>query len=162
MEHWLARHPENRGRIKLVFRGYANDRQYMQVLRERVQRSPAGDHIAFVDYVASATPAEIYRGFQAVLLLSSYEGFGLPIIEAQSLGLPVVCSDLAVFREIGGAGVIRAQPRQAAAVADQLQRLLEDHEFYAAQQQQGFQNVRRFDWNHAAQQTLAVYRAAGT
>ena len=162
MEQWLALHPENRGRIKLVFRGYANDRHYMLRLRERVQHSPAGDHIGFVDYVSAATPAEIYRGCQAMLLLSSYEGFGLPIIEAQSLGLPVVCSDLPVFHEIGGAGVSGAHPQPALAVVERLQRLMSDPAFYAAEQQQGFQNARRFDWNHAAQQTVAVYRAAGT
>jgi glycosyltransferase involved in cell wall biosynthesis len=48
------------------------------------------------------TLAETYAGAAALLLPSLYEGFGLPVIEAMQLGVPVVCSDLPVLREVSG------------------------------------------------------------
>ena len=59
--------------------------------------------ITVLPHVDRAVLAALYRRASLVLLTSEREGFGLPVIEAMACGTPVVCSDLAVMREVGGA-----------------------------------------------------------
>ena len=158
VEKLLADHPELRGQVQMVFRGYANDRQYERSLRQQAAHSPAAAHFQFAAYEHTKSSAEIYRGFQAVMLLSQYEGFGLPVIEAQSQGLPVICSDLPVLREVAGADAVFVQPDRPAEVAMAIFQLMTDRHFYQTLVARGQNNAARFRWERAAQQTLAVYR----
>ena len=73
----------------------------MQAFLERVARHPQRDRRLFV--LRDASDAELdhcYRQASALVIASEIEGFGLPIVEAFQRGLPVLCSDIAVFREI--------------------------------------------------------------
>jgi alpha-1,2-rhamnosyltransferase len=73
----------------------------MPAFLERVARHPQRDRRLFV--LRDASDAELdhcYRQASALVIASEIEGFGLPIVEAFQRGLPVLCSDIAVFREI--------------------------------------------------------------
>lgn len=61
-----------------------------------------GDHILRVEPETDTQLANLYRGAEALVFPSAAEGFGLPIIESLALGTPVLCSDIAVFREVAG------------------------------------------------------------
>jgi glycosyltransferase involved in cell wall biosynthesis len=90
---------------------------------------------------------------------SQLEGFGLPLLEAQANGAPVVCSDIPVFREVAGEAALFFDPRLAESLAETVARVLEDtvsHELT----EKGYENVMRFCWDRSAEQTLAVYREA--
>ena len=72
-----------------------------QVVRFLFEQAGAdGEHPVAADDVA-----QLYRVSDAVLLPSDAEGFGLPLVEAALARVPVVCADLPVFREVGGAGL---------------------------------------------------------
>lgn len=67
-----------------------------------------------------ATDGELdfaYRSASALVVASSAEGFGLPIVEAFQRGLPVICSDIPVFREVAGSGTEFFDPREPASLA---------------------------------------------
>lgn len=146
--------------VRLRLRGFANDRAYTAELRAAIARSPLAAQIELVTYQSDARVQEIYRDATAALLLSQYEGFGFPVVEAQSQGVPVICSDLPVLREVAGDAALFVNPVQAEEVAKALHGVLTDTVLQEQLRIRGFQNVLRFNWAQTAHQTLDVYRRA--
>lgn len=108
--------------------------------------------------VSDARLAGWYSGASALVAPSIDEGFGLPIVEAQSLGVPVVASDIAVHREVsGGAASLVAGSRPdhlVEAIAAALDRGPDVRQAIAA----GRRNAERYTWEACAEATLAVHR----
>jgi glycosyltransferase involved in cell wall biosynthesis len=158
-EMLLQKHPELRGRVRLVFHGFPNDEEYVEKLKTELRREIVSGTVELRAYSADKTLDDIYRDASALLFLSQYEGFGLPVIEAQSRGIPVVCSDLPVLREVGGEGAMYVRRDDALAVALALYNLIQNADVRAQQVRLGLENAKRFDWGKTAQGTLAVYWA---
>lgn len=151
-------HPDLARRARLRFRGFANDRDYDATLRAAVARSPWAAQMEISAYQAAAEVPDIYREAGGALLLSQYEGFGFPVVEAQSLGVPLICSDLPVLHEVAGAAALFVRPDDAAAVAAAMARVMTDAQCAQRLRADGLANVQRFTWASAARATLAVYR----
>lgn len=97
---------------------------------------------------------------EATLLLfpSSREGFGLPVIEAQALSCPVVCSDRPPLPWVAGeGGAVVADPDDVGSVREAVCRVLEDHELRARLVDAGLANVRRFDADDVAASYASLY-----
>jgi glycosyltransferase involved in cell wall biosynthesis len=95
-------------------------------------------------WVEKAELAELYRGAAALLLLSRFEGFGIPALEAMASGTPVVISDDPALREVVGDA---AAPSLRAAVAER-----------DRYRQLGLARARQFSWEETARRTVDVYR----
>jgi glycosyltransferase involved in cell wall biosynthesis len=153
----LEKYPELRGQIRLVLHGFSNDKEYVRRLNSELCREIFRGAVELRTYSTEKTLDGIYQGADALLFLSQYEGFGLPLIEAQARGIPVVCSDLAVLREVGGPGVAYVQRDDAQAAASVLYDLIQNEELRTRQIRSGLENVKRFDWEKTVRETLAVY-----
>jgi glycosyltransferase involved in cell wall biosynthesis len=92
------------------------------------------------------------------VLPSLYEGFGLPVLEAQQAGVAVACSKAASLPEIAGNGAVYFDPASVEAMVSVIRRCLSDGEFRAGLRLLGQENVRRFSWERTAEVTLDVYR----
>ena len=79
----------------------------------------------------------------------------MPIIEAQHAGVPVVCSDTPIFREVGGEGALYFDPHSPAHAAAQIERLA-DPELSRQMITQGLQNTNRYSWAKSAEQVVAI------
>jgi glycosyltransferase involved in cell wall biosynthesis len=113
-------------------------------------RRRGADVRGFVDV---AELAELYRGAEALLLPSRFEGFGMPVLEAMASGGPVVLSDDPALREVAGdAGVVAERGDYAEA----LRRALADRPRLAAA---GIERARGFSWRRTAELTVAAYRS---
>ena len=94
-----------------------------------------------------------YRNAAALIFPSEAEGFGLPVIEAQSQGCIPVLSDTPCFREIGSDKALYFPLHDAGACAEQLKSVLNGTPVAEVQQ-----NLNRFNWRTAARETLVFYR----
>lgn len=90
---------------------------------------------------------------------SLMEGFGFPLVEAQALGVPVIASDIGVFREIGGEAFLRVAPLEPRSIAKGVREALNpDTRLRLAIS--GIENVGRFSWVKCARQTCEVWKQA--
>ncbi|MBI3317978.1 MAG: glycosyltransferase family 4 protein [Candidatus Omnitrophica bacterium] len=90
---------------------------------------------------------------------SLYEGFGFPPLEAMACGLPVVASNRGSLPEILRGAALLVDPEDPGAIAQAVQRVLEDADLRQELRRRGFEHSRGFRWERAAEQTLAVYRS---
>lgn len=74
--------------------------------RDRLTRLAPGASVVVHDGVSDAEYAELLRGATALVHASHEEGFGIPLLEAMSMGVPVVVADTAIFREVGGEAAV--------------------------------------------------------
>jgi glycosyltransferase involved in cell wall biosynthesis len=117
----------------------------------------AGLEIAGVELAGRVSDEELrslLRGATALVFPSLYEGFGLPIVEAQALGCPVIASDAASIPEVAGAGALYfdpLQPSQAVALVRSL-----DAVTRAALVERGHANVAGFTWQRTAETLVSA------
>ncbi len=87
------------------------------VTRRLVDHPELGARLYWLDSATDGDLAHCYAHACALVIASTSEGFGLPIAEALRRGIPVIASDIPVFREIGGSSIRYFPPRDAAALA---------------------------------------------
>ncbi len=100
----------------------------------------------------------LYSGAKAFVYPSYEEGFGLPLIEAQSFGVPVLSSNQSCMPEVTGGAALLVDPHNEEALAQAMQRIVEDTDLRRELQRTGLQNAECFDWQKTASETVAVYR----
>ena len=88
----------------------------------------------------------LYRQCHVLSFPSRYEGFGLPVLEAQKCGLPCVISNAASLPEVGGSAALNHDPKDVEQLADQLQQVYEDQPLRDDLSVKGFANAQRFSW----------------
>ena len=110
--------------------------------------------------IAGVTDAEmpsIYARADVVIFASTYEGFGLPIIEAQATGRPVVTSRVTAMPEVAGDAACLVDPYDVASIRSGVVRVLGDGSYRDSLVQRGFENVRRFEPARIAAQYAQLY-----
>jgi len=113
-------------------------------------------------YVPGDHVLPLLSGAEALILPSWYEGFGLPVLEGQQAGVPVVCSKAGSLPEVAGDAALFFDPYSITDMADMMTRVVQSPGLRAELRQKGLANVRRFSWEQTARETLAVYmKAAG-
>ncbi len=108
-------------------------------------------NVAFSELIAAYTAADLF------MLISFYEGFGLPILEAMACGTPVIASNTTATREITGDGGLQVNPTDTNEIATAIDTLLTNPQLRAEQIKRGFAWQKQFTWKRTAEHTLAVY-----
>ncbi len=99
-----------------------------------------------------------YADCDLVAFVSVYEGFGLPILEANAVGRPVVTGSTSSMPEVAGKAACIVDPYDVASIRAGFLRVIADHEYRQALVAAGFENVRRFDAGTIAERYAALYR----
>lgn len=108
-------------------------------------------------YVPQAKMNLLMNQASAFVFPSQYEGFGIPVLEALSAGIPVACSDIPPLREIGGNACWYFDQRNSVAMAETIVSALRaSHDERERKQQIGFETVKQFTWERCALQTWQV------
>jgi alpha-1,3-rhamnosyl/mannosyltransferase len=129
-------------------------------LRREVDAARAEGWLHHFGYVSEQELAAFYRNARLFVFPSRYEGFGLPLLEAMSAGVPAVASDLPVLRELGGEAALYAPALDEEAWAERVEELLSDGELAERLAAAGRERAARFTWERAAEDHVAVFREA--
>lgn len=128
-----------------------------QDLFQLVQQLNLTDDVFFPGYVPAEELAGWYNAATVFAYPSSYEGFGMPVLEALACGRPVVTSNVSSLPEAGGQVAFQVEPQDVAALSEALMSALTDP---AASLTRGPAHAARFTWPAAAARTVASYRRA--
>ena len=102
----------------------------------------------------------LYASALAFVFPSLFEGFGLPVLEAQAVGVPVICSNAASLSEVAGESAYMIDPRDVSGLAAALEKMASDASLRKNLVELGFANAQRFSWKDTAAKTLEVFEAA--
>lgn len=122
---------------------------------EKVKQLNLKDKVIFTDYVPDDDLPAIIGGAKVYILPSLWEGFGIPVIEAQACGIPVVVSNTSSLPEIVGESGILVDPESLDAIASGIKKAL-DPKVKANLIRRGQENTKRFSWQICAEETLRV------
>jgi glycosyltransferase involved in cell wall biosynthesis len=110
--------------------------------------------------VDDAGLAGLYARAIALVYPSLYEGFGLPVAEAMSLGCPVITSDRSALPETAGGAALLVDPEDISQIAAAMIRLAREKAFGDDLAASGRERARELTWERAANATLEVYRCS--
>ncbi len=128
-----------------------------QPIFDEVTRLGLAARVRFLDYVPPAEMPALVSGARLLAFPSLHEGFGLPVLEAQACGTPVVCSMTSSLPEAAGDGALLVDPCDVDALTAAIERLVADDALREKLIANGFKNVRRFSWEDCARLLLSVF-----
>lgn len=116
--------------------------------------------VEYVNHVGLSRDALVseYEACDLLVFASTYEGFGLPIVEAQAVGRPVVASNVASMPEVSGGAACLVDPLDVASIREGVQKVIHDSVYRQVLIDRGLANARRFAAPTVAEQYAIVYR----
>lgn len=116
--------------------------------------------VHFPGYLPDAAVAALMQKALFFAFPSLFEGFGLPVLEAQTTGVAVICAKNSALPEIAGDAALLVDPENVDDIAAAMLRLSQDENLRQELIAKGYENVKRFSWEKAARETLAVLEEA--
>jgi glycosyltransferase involved in cell wall biosynthesis len=111
-------------------------------------------NVHYTGYVGDDDLAALYEGALCLTFPSITEGFGIPPLEAMAKGCPVICSNAASLKEVGGEAVIYADPERADAWRDAVMRVAADADLRNSLAEKGRKRAELFSWKRSAERYL--------
>lgn len=143
------------GDIKLVITG--ENKRIENNLEILIKKLNLSGSVIFTGYVDDKTLAAIIKSAVLVCYPSLSEGFGFPILEAFSLGVPVISSNTSSIPEIAGGAAILVDPNDPKLIADAILRVLNDNKLADKLKNLGLERVKDFSWEESANEYLDLY-----
>ena len=100
-----------------------------------------------------------FRMSDMLVYPSLYEGFGIPVLEAMKVGVPVVTSNTSAIPEVAGGAALLVDPTDVQALSAAMARVLNDKSLRAELKAKGIERAREFTWDRNAESYLAIYKA---
>jgi glycosyltransferase involved in cell wall biosynthesis len=116
------------------------------------------DRVVFTGHISDDELAGLYKASDMFVLPSTYEGFGLPILEAMGYGVPVLSSNAASLPEVVGNAGLLFDPLDSDGLAQKILKVAESDNLREQLRAKGFERVKQFSWKRTAEETLAVYK----
>src|SRR3989344_5320863 len=131
-------------------KGWASSEIYMLPKKLGIE-----GRVKFLGYVPDKDMPALYSNALALVFPSLFEGFGLPILEAQASGCPVITSNTSSMPEVAGKGAILVDPYSTSDIVKGMSDIL-NKEIRDKLTKAGFENIKRFSWEKCAKETLSV------
>jgi glycosyltransferase involved in cell wall biosynthesis len=101
---------------------------------------------------------ESYNSSDILFFASTFEGFGMPILEAQAVGRPVITSNILSMPEVGGDAALYVDPLNTMEIKNAIESIIQDSSLREELKTKGFHNVKRFNADYIAEQYEALYQ----
>lgn len=127
-----------------------------QSIKELALSENIMQNIVFVDAVSDEHKVAIYQMASLKVLLSLYEGFGIPVIEAMAAKVPVIASNCSSIPEVAGDAAILVDPLNVKGIVEAIKDVLFNETFRNSLIEKGIVNVEKYTWESAAQKFSAI------
>jgi glycosyltransferase involved in cell wall biosynthesis len=131
--------------IRLVFTG-----EPTSDLADCIERHRVTQRVEFVGVVPEAKLPSLYRGAEALVFPSLYEGFGLPLLEAMACGTLVVTSNTTAMPETSGSAALLVDPTSVEQIARAIEQIMSDHSLRQQLREKGMARAAQFSWASTA------------
>lgn len=122
-----------------------------------IKKSNLENRVFFTGYVDDDDIPAIYNLAKVFVFPSIYEGFGIPPLEAQACGCPVISSNVASLPEVGGVNsVLYCDPYSVNDIKEKIELVLNDENLQNELRAKGFENIKRFSWEESARKIIEV------
>jgi len=126
----------------------------------RVSLAHAIDRVRLTGYVSDDERQRLYGEASVLVLPLLEEGFGVPALEAVTLGVPVVASNRGALPEVLGSAGILVDPEDANALASAIARVLDEPSLRRQMEEAGLARASQFSWGQSAERLYDAYQAA--
>ena len=142
---------------RLVLAGAPNGFKAEEIL-QRIEASPCRDRIDLTGYVSRERLDDLYARASIFAFPSLDEGFGIPVLEAMSCGVPVITSDGSALRELAHGAALLVNPKSVSDIAEGLRQLIQQEDLRGQLIQAGRQRAAGFSWENTVRETYRAYR----
>lgn len=132
---------------------------YSSEITEYLEKSNRGNNVIFLESVDQKHLPAIYSQATIFVYPSLFEGFGIPIIEAQNIGTPVITSTGSCFKETGGDGAIYIDPKNIDQIKKEISTLLDDGLVRETLSSRGKENCKKFRAEVTIPQLYNIYKS---
>ncbi|HET7101042.1 MAG TPA: glycosyltransferase family 1 protein, partial [Terriglobia bacterium] len=136
-----------------------DDRTRRQGVLDECARLGISDVVRHLPWAPERLLPDLYRAAELVVMPSTSEGFGLPVLEAMACGTPVACSNATSLPEVGGDAVEYFDPYNVEEMAAAMERVLDSPSLQADMREKGLKQAAKFTWEECARKHLEVYRS---
>ncbi|WP_445629341.1 glycosyltransferase family 4 protein [Nostoc sp. DSM 114167] len=123
-----------------------------------IENSPWANQIHHLNYLSNELVALFYSKADVFVYPSHYEGFGLPVLEAMTLGVPVISSNTSSIPEVTGDAAILVDPNNPIELGEAILKVISDSQFRQELINKGKARAKLFSWERTAKETLNAYR----
>jgi glycosyltransferase involved in cell wall biosynthesis len=124
-----------------------------------IESSYCKHEIHHLDYLSDELVALFYSKADVFVYPSHYEGFGLPVLEAMTLGAPVISANTSSIPEVTGDAAILIDPNEPIELAEAILKIISDSQFSQELINKGKERAKLFSWERTAKETLKAYRS---
>jgi len=125
-------------------------------INDYINKSPWKNDIKLIGYIENNYLPVLYSGADALMFATNYEGFGMPILEAQACQTAVISSDICSIPEVGGKGIILVDPANPTEIAEAMVKIANDEKYRQELISNGMANCNNYSWTATAQKTLEI------
>jgi len=151
--------------LSLVFTGFRKTIKNIKVKKEiddLIKFYKLSKKVMFLGYVSNENLNYIYDKAKAMVFPSSFEGFGLPIIEAFKHELPVIAANNTSISEITGDARLLFKTNDLKMLIECIKKVLTNHKLKEQLANKGLKRVKKFPWENTAKKTLLVFNKITT
>ena len=127
-------------------------------LRRLANTLGIADDVVFLGWVSASDLEGLYGLATLVAFPSLHEGFGLPVLEGMSRGVPVITSNRSSMPEVAGGAALLVDPESTEAISHAIGRLLMDGDLRSELTAKGLERAKRFTWERTAEMTVYCYK----
>ena len=127
-------------------------------IKGKIDSSACKSDMILTGYVSDEDKFYLLANADVFLFPTFYEGFGLPILEAQSVGTPVITSDVSSMPEVADHSAVLVDPKDVNAIAEAAHKLISDESYKNDIIQKGLENVKRFSWEKCAREVADIIK----
>lgn len=135
------------------------DHPELESYRKFIEKYSLTKRVFILGYIPEEDLINLMNSARAVLLPSFAEGFGLPILEAQACGTPVITSNLSSMAEISDNSALLVNPYNIMEISEAIANIVNNDNLRKVYIKKGLENVKNFSWEKTAQQTASVYKS---